>query len=115
MDPRIFVLIGIACCSWMISSYYDFAIQKGWPVGNFFSPGKGKVFKLFALIAGIYFSIAGAIDFGWYFVLIIPVSGFFLAFILTHILKKHSQIFSVIAFIALILANIILQIEVVQL
>lgn len=111
MEPRIFILIGIVCCAWIINSYYDFASQKGWPVGNFFLPGNGRGFKMFAFVAGTYFSIAGGIDFGWYFFLIIPVAGFILAFILTNILQKHIQMFSLVLFVLLILTNIIIQIE----
>jgi hypothetical protein len=111
MEPRIFILIGIVCCAWIINSYYDFARQKGWPVGNFFLPGNGKGFKMFAFVAGAYFSVAGAIDFGWYFLFITPVAGFILAFLLTNILQKHTQMFSLVLFVLLILTNIFIQIE----
>ena len=114
MDPRIFVVIGIVTCSWIIVSYYDYAIQRGLPVGKFFLPDNGKNFKLFSIIAGLYFTVAGAIDFGWYYFLVTPIASFFLAFLITRLLGKHVQIFAIVGFVLLVAANILLQIEVIS-
>lgn len=114
MDPRIFVVIGIVTCSWIIVSYYDYALQRGLPVGKFFLPDNGKNFKLFSIIVGLYFSIAGAIDFGWYYFLVIPLASFFLAFLLTRFLGKHVQVLAIVGFTLLVVANIILQIQVIN-
>lgn len=111
MDPRIYFVIGIVTCSWIIGTYYDYAVQKGLPVGKFFLPDKGKNFKLFSIIVGLYFIVAGSIDFGWYFFLIIPIGSFILAFSLTRVLGKHVQILGIVGFILLVFANILLQIE----
>jgi hypothetical protein len=113
MDLRIFIVIGIVTCSWIVVSYYHFAIQRKLAVGNFFLPDKGKKFKLFAVIAILYFTINGAIDFGWYYFLIIPFVSFFLAFSLTSIFGKHVQILGVVGFVLLVIANVIIQIEVI--
>lgn len=114
MDSRILIILGIVTSSWIITSYYDYAIQKGLPVGKFFQPGNGIGFKLFALIAGLYFSIAGAIDFGWYYILIIPLVSFFLAFLLVSVLKMHAQLLSIVGLFILILVNILMQTDVVS-
>jgi hypothetical protein len=114
MDPRIFVVIGIVTCSWIVSSYYDFAIQRGLPIGKFFLPDQWKSFKLFTIVTGIYFTIAGAIDFGWYFFLIIPISSFLIAFILTRILGKLVQVVGPFGFVLLIITNILIQIEIIK-
>ncbi|MFC3417154.1 hypothetical protein [Algoriphagus hitonicola] len=114
MDLRIFVLVGIVSCSWIVTSYYDFAIQQGLPIGKFFLPDNGKNFKLFTIIAGIYFTIAGAIDFGWYFFLIIPVVSFLIAFILTRMLGKRAQIVGPIGFVLLVITNVLVQIELIN-
>jgi len=111
MDLRIFILIGIVSCSWIIITYYGFAIKKGFPIGSLFMPDKAKNFKLFSLIAGIYFTIAGAMDFGWYYVLIIPIASFVVAFLLTTLLKKHVQLIGVSGFLVLIILNILIQIK----
>ena len=112
MDPRIFVVIGIVTCSWIIVSYYDYAIQRGLPVGKFFLPDNCKNFKLFSIIAGLYFTVSGAIDFGWYFFLVIPLISFFLAFFLVRLIGKHIQLLGVVGFVVLILINILVQIEI---
>ncbi|WP_339701356.1 hypothetical protein [Algoriphagus aquimarinus] len=114
MYPRIFVVIGIVTCSWIVTSYYDFAIQRGLPIGKFFLPDNWKIFKLFTIIAGIYFTIAGAIDFGWYFFLIIPIASFLIAFILTRILGKLVQMVGPIGFVLLVITNILVQIELIN-
>lgn len=112
MDPRIYFVIGILTCSCIIGTYYDYAVQKGLPVGKFFLPDSSKNFKLVSFILSLYFTVAGAIDFGWYFFLIIPIGSFILAFSLTRLLGKHVQVLGTVGFILLVIANILLQIEV---
>lgn len=114
MDPRVFVVIGIVTCAWIVLSYYHFAIQRGLPVGNFFQPDRGKTFKMFAGISMLYFSFSGAMDFGWYYFLIIPIASFSLAFLLTLILGKHAQLLGVVGFTLLVLVNILIQVEVIR-
>lgn len=114
LDPRIFIVIGIVSFAFCITSYYHMAIQRGWSVGNFFTPDRFSGFKLFAIITIIYFSFASAIDFGWYFILVTPISGFAIAFVITQIFKSWIQMISLIGFILLILTNIIIQIEVIS-
>jgi hypothetical protein len=114
MDLRIFIVSGIVTCAWIVVSYYHLAIQRGLPVGNFFMPENGKKFKLFAVIIIPYFMVNGAIDFGWYYFLVIPIASFALAFGLTSILGKHVQVLGVVGLVVLVVVNIISQIELVS-
>lgn len=114
MDPRIFVVIGIVTCSWIIVTYYDYAIQKGLPVAKFFLPENGKGLKAFSIIAGLYFIVAGAIDFGWYYFLLIPTVSFIVAFGLTRLFGKHVQLLGVAGLVLLVIVNILIQVEVIN-
>lgn len=114
MEPRIFILVGIVSFAWVIVSYFDFAVKTGLPVGSWFTSKQGGNFKIFSLLAGIYFTIAGAIDFGWYYGFLIPLVSFFLGFTLIKLLRERVQWIAVSGFVVLILLNIIIQIKVYQ-
>ncbi|GAA0877392.1 hypothetical protein GCM10009119_03600 [Algoriphagus jejuensis] len=114
MEPRIFLLIGIVSFAWVIISYYDFAVKTGLSIGGWFTSKIGGNFKTFSLLVGIYFIIAGAIDFGWYYGLVIPLVSFFLGFALIKLLREHVQWIAVTGFVILILLNIVIQIKVYQ-
>jgi hypothetical protein len=114
MEPRIFVLIGIVTCSWIVTSYYDYAIQRGLPIGSFFLPENGKGFKVFSIIAGLYFTVAGAIDFSWFYFLIIPIVSSIVTFGLTRLLGKHVQLVGVVGIVFLVIVNILMQVEIVS-
>jgi hypothetical protein len=111
MDPRIFVDIGIVACSWIMLTYHDYAVQNGHSIKKFFLPENGKIFKLFSATAGMYFTIAGAVYFGWYYFLLIPIVSFIVAFALTRVFVKHVQIIGPIGLVILVLADILMQID----
>ncbi len=92
-------------------TYHDYASQNGLPVGKFFLPDNGKNFKRFSSLAGIYFTIVGAIDFGWYYFLIIPIASFIVAFALTRGFRKHVQAIGSIGLVLLVLTSVLMQIE----
>jgi len=115
MDPRILIITGIVTFALTIITYYDLAISKSWSIGAFYYPHRFKYIKIFILISGIYFCIAGAIDFGWYYLLIIPVFAFIISKFLLDILKSNTQVISIIGYVLLFLTNILMQIEVVSL
>lgn len=81
----------------IIVSYGPYASKKGWPIGLLFTSTSP-----FLLIGGTGMFGSPIVAFfyiEWYLVLIGIVGGFLISFILTGLLKKNSQFFSILLFV----------------
>lgn len=79
----------------MIISYKNYAIKNGWPIGRFFQ-SDSNVLKLIGLLAIFGSTIAAFIFIKWYLVLIGLFVGWVLSANISGLLKKHTQVFSII-------------------
>ena len=81
----------------IIVSYGPYASKKGWPIGLLFTSTSPLL-----VIGGIGMFGSPIVAFfyiKWYFVIIGIIGGFVISLILTELLKKNSQFFSILLFI----------------
>jgi hypothetical protein len=82
-----------------IISYKGYAEPRGWPIGTMFE-SDGSIIKIIGIVAIIGSAIAAFFFVKWYLVLIGILAGWLISGALTAVFRQHTQILSVLMFIA---------------
>lgn len=80
-----------------IISYKGYAYKKGWPIGTLFE-SDNSIIKVIGLLAIFGSAVASFFYIKWYVVLLGLVIGWLLSGAISAILRKHTQIFSIVLF-----------------
>ena len=95
-----FVIMSICCLSgWMIVSYQGVAEKKGWSVGEFFSLEKGGFIGILGLFAQWGSIILSFFVNPWWTAPLVFILGFSMNIAITTVLKKYTQVLSLILLI----------------
>ena len=93
MEPWIgkaLLLTATFACAMVVLAYRDYALQRGWPVGDWVWHNISWD-KILAAVTIVSFPLLGLLSGPWWLVLLVPVAGFFMALVATDILRGRIQ------------------------
>lgn len=88
----------LASFAWVILSYSGYARRKGWPVGGMFAADTSMI-KIASFIGLPGAAIAAAYLAAWWSAIIVIAVGFFVALLLTNILRSYVQPVSILGLV----------------
>lgn len=88
----------LAAFAWIILSYDSYAARKGWSVGKMFAADTSMI-KIASVIGLPGSAIAAAYLAVWWSALVVIVIGFFVAWLLTKLMRSYVQSFSIVGLI----------------
>ena len=103
---NLFILAGTFALGWSVFTYKHLAQSRGWPIGElFFNHNNKLTFWVLAALAGIEFIAFDRGQLWW--LIVIPLVGIALSFILTTVLKSMVQSVGLLAFILGVVTSIV--------